>query len=75
MFKQFLMFKMLKLKYLSRFWRTFERPLINCKLNLILTWTANCVMVSTSNANQGATFAITKAKLCVPVVTLSCEIM
>ena len=25
------------LKYLSKFWRTFEIPLINCKINLILT--------------------------------------
>ena len=51
MFKQFLMLKMLKLKYLSNFWRTSERFLINCKLNLIFTWAANCVMVSISNAN------------------------
>ena len=26
------------LKYLSNFWRTFEIPLINCEVNLILTW-------------------------------------
>ena len=25
------------LKYLSNFWRTIEMPLINCKVNLILT--------------------------------------
>ena len=30
------------LKYLSNFWRTLERPLINCEVNLILTWSANC---------------------------------
>ena len=48
-------------------------PLINCEINLILTWSANCVMVYTVVANQGATFAITETKLYVPVVTLSSQ--
>ena len=48
-------------------------PLINCEINLILTWPANCVMVSTAVANQGATFAITDTKLYVAVVTLSAQ--
>ena len=26
------------LKYISNFWRTLEMPLINCEINLILTW-------------------------------------
>ena len=26
------------LKYLINFWRTLDIPLINCKINLILTW-------------------------------------
>ena len=25
-------------KYFSNFWRTLEMPLINCEVNLILTW-------------------------------------
>ena len=29
---------MVPLKYLSNFWRTLELPLINCEVNLILTW-------------------------------------
>ena len=29
-------------KYLSNFWRTLEMPLINCKVNLILTWSPTC---------------------------------
>ena len=29
---------MTPLKYLSNFWRTLEMPLINCEVNLILTW-------------------------------------
>ena len=28
---------------LSNFWRTLEMTLINCEVNLILTWSANCV--------------------------------
>ena len=60
-------------KYLSNFWRTLEIPLINCEINLILTWSANCVMVYINIANQGATFAITETKLYVPVVTLSTQ--
>ena len=47
--------------------------LINCKLNLILTLSVNCVIASTNNENQGATFAITETKLYVPVVTLSTQ--
>ena len=62
---------MVPLKYLSNFWRTLEMPLINCEVNLLLTWSASCVIVSTDVANQNATFVITDTKLYVPVVTLS----
>ena len=48
-------------------------PLINCEVNLILTWSSTCVIVSAINANQAATFAITDTKLYVPVVTLSTQ--
>ena len=64
---------MVPLKYLSNFWRTLEMPLINCEVNLILTWSSTCVLVSTNNPNQVATFAITDTKLYVPVVTLSTQ--
>ena len=64
---------MVPLKYLSNFWRTLEMPLINCELNLILTWSSTCVIVSAGNANQATTFAITDTKLYVPVVTLSTQ--
>ena len=46
-------------------------PLINCEVNFILTWSANCVIVYTDVADQGSTFTITETKLYVPVVTLS----
>ena len=58
------------LKYLSNFWRTLEMPLINCEVNLILTWSRDCVI--TSSAGEGK-FAITEAKPYVPVVTLSTQ--
>ena len=60
-------------KYLSNFWRTLEMALTNCEVNLILTWSANCVIVSTNVENQNATFAITDTKLYVPMVTLSTQ--
>ena len=56
------------LKYLSNFWRTLEMPLINCEVNLILTWSKDCVI--TNSTGEGK-FAITERKLYVPVVTLS----
>ena len=64
---------MVPLKYLSNFWRTLEMPLINCEVNLILTWSSACVLVATNIANENATFAITDTKFYVPVVTLSTQ--
>ena len=34
------------LKYLNNFWRTLNIPLISCEVNLILTWTENCILTS-----------------------------
>ena len=42
-------------------------PLINCQVNLILTWSSNCVITNSRGAGR---FAITNEKLYVPVVTL-----
>ena len=64
---------MVPLKYLRNFWRTLEMPLINCEVNLILTWSADCIIIYTNVANQIPTFAITEANLYVPVVTLSTQ--
>ena len=61
---------MVPLKYLSNFWRTLEMPLINCEVNLILTWSKDCVI---TNSEGEGKFAITETKLYVPVVTLSTE--
>ena len=34
------------LKCLSNFWRSLNIPLINCEVELILTWFKNCVLTS-----------------------------
>ena len=61
---------MVSLKYLSNFWRTLEMPLINCEVNLILTWSSTFVI--TNSAGVG-TFSITDTKLYVPALTLSTQ--
>ena len=74
------------LKYLSNFWRTLNIPLINCEIELILTWSKNCALAdmtvrAAGNNNDppaivaptGLEFQITNTKLNVPVVTLSKE--
>ena len=64
---------MVPLKYLSNFWRTLEIPLINCEVNLILTWSSDCVINYTNVANEVPIFAITETNLYVPVITLSTQ--
>ena len=59
-------------KYLSNFWGTLKMSLINCEVNLFLTWSVNCV-VSSAAENQPTTFAITNTRLYVPVLTLPTE--
>ena len=74
------------LKYLNHFWRSLIKLLINCEIELILTWFKYCVLISKARkeANYGtdpvvrktdnpenATFQTTDTKLYVPVVTLS----
>ena len=48
-------------------------PLINCKVELILTWSENCVTINTNIADQNLTVTITETNLYVPVVTLSTQ--
>ena len=46
---------MMSLKYLSQFWITLKMPLITCEMNLILTWSANCVTASNTAVGQATT--------------------
>ena len=61
---------MVPLKYLSNFCRTLETPLINCEINLILTWSSTCVITNSTGAGR---FEITDTKLYVPVETLATQ--
>ena len=76
------------LKHLSNFWKSLDIPLINCEINLILTWSENFVItnkaisdadpdadpaVAAVNNTTNATFKITDTKLHVSVFTLSTE--
>ena len=45
-------------------------PLINCEVNLILTWSSICVITNSTGAGA---FEITDRKLYVPAVTLSTQ--
>ena len=47
------------LKYLSNFWRTLQKPLINCEINLILTRTNTCFIIDHPISSQEPTFTIT----------------
>ena len=60
------------LKYVTSFFRSLEMPLVNCKIDLELTWHKDC-MISSANAAAGqvVSFTITNTTLYVPVVTLS----
>ena len=48
-------------------------PLINCEIELILTWSRNCVIIYTYVDDQNPTFTITETNLYIPVVTLSTQ--
>ena len=43
------------LKYLSNFLRSLDIPLINCEVEIILTWTKNCVLADMTVANNPPT--------------------
>ena len=45
-------------------------PLINCEINLILTWSSTCVITNSTGTGR---FTITDTKLYVPVITLSTQ--
>ena len=38
--------EIVSLKYLIKFWRTLEIPLINYKINPQLTWSGNCIITN-----------------------------
>ena len=48
-------------------------PLINCEVELLLTWSENFLIFSTNAADQNPAFTIAETNLYVPVVTLSTQ--
>ena len=50
--------------------RTLEMPLVNCEINLILTWSEDWVIFSENGEKK---LKIIDTKLYVPVVTLSTQ--
>ena len=59
------------LKYVSNFFRSLELPLVNCKIDLELTWHKDCIISSADTAaGQVVSFMITDTELYVPIVTL-----
>ena len=72
------------LKHLSNFWKSLNIPLINCEVELILTWSKNRVLADMTRRDaqgdnpaifptKGLEFKITDTKLYVSVVNLSKE--
>ena len=66
------------LKQLTKSWGSLEMPLINCKVELSLTWIENCILATSVNIADDAiantvkaTIKITDAKIYVSIVTLS----
>ena len=59
---------MVPLQYQSNFWGTLDMALINCEINLILTWLANCIILANSIDNQVPTFEMTDTKTRVPAI-------
>ena len=58
------------LKYLSNFSKSLEMPIINCQVELSLTWNPNWVLCTLAG---NATFTTIDVKLYVPIVILSIE--
>ena len=76
------------LKHLSNFWSTLNIPLINWEIELIFTWSENCVLISKATRDRNyttdpilpkidtptsAACQITGTKFHTPIVTLSTE--
>ena len=40
------------LRDLNNFWRTLEMPLINCKVNLVSTWSSTCVITNSTGTGR-----------------------
>ena len=48
-------------------------PLINCEIDVVLTWSARCFIIDAPISGQKPKFTMTDTKFYVPVVTLSTQ--
>ena len=48
-------------------------PLINCEVELTLTWSASCLLIYSNVTNQVPIFTITEINLYVSVISLSTQ--
>ena len=60
----------MSLKYFSNFWKTLEKLLINCEINLTATWSKDCIIFE---RDRVTTFGKTDGKRYVSVVILSTQ--
>ena len=58
-------------KYLSNFLGSLDLSLINCEIELDLSWTKDCVLIEQNNNITSVNLVITSTKLYVPIATLS----
>ena len=54
---------MLPLNYFRNFWGTLEMCLINCEINLILTWSSDCFIIDDPVNIQVPTSELTDTRL------------
>ena len=55
------------------FFRRWESDFINCEINIFLSWSEKCIIVTWTVDYEELEFAITDTKLYVPVVALSAQ--
>ena len=48
-------------------------PLINCEINVFLTWSERCIIVARNHGDRVPKFQITNTKLYVPVANLQAQ--
>ena len=59
------------LKYLNSFTKSLNLPLINCEIELDMSWTRDCVLTESNNNITGVNFVITTTKRYASVVIFS----
>ena len=64
---------MVPLKCLSNFWRTPAVPLINCEINLNLTWSDKCVLSNDTKIQMNLTIVYKIKRKPIRIITSYCR--